>query len=144
MMTQRKNIIATLIFAGIVLGTFSLKSLATESLAERQLAVNFIRTVNTAEMQYRNANHAFADWQTLLTISAVQKAAKQLSNSTSESTQTPDSMADWKVRLTVASDRNAYAIALTKTSDKCLYSVVSDEEGVVKEAKAIGCSDSSK
>jgi len=118
---------------------------------EKRLLVNLVRVINTAQMRYRDKDgRSFAEWNALIASQGFKEAIDQFSRSSPGlkdlNLGTPTEIASgWRLRLTVSQDKKSYSIALTSKSDKgCSYAVVSDDEGLIREARIIGCSESSK
>jgi hypothetical protein len=114
---------------------------------EKRFAVDLVRVINTAEMSFRDQhNNSFAPWDALTASPGFQKARDtSLRNDPmlgNINTSNPSEVvAGWRLRLAVAPDSKSYVVVLANTSDKnCGYAVVSDEEGLIREARAIGCS----
>lgn len=114
---------------------------------EKRLLVNLVRTINTAEMTYRDADGgSFAEWNALVASQGFKQAIDQFSRSSPElkdlNLNAPaDIVSGWRLRLTISQDKKSYSIALISKSDrKCSYAIVSDDEGLIREAAIIGCS----
>jgi hypothetical protein len=112
--------------------------------AKRSLAVNFMRAIGTAEAQYRTRHGAYASRDVLLASEEFKGrgwtwAAKndpQFVSLFSGLGIPPGSL----LRLNVTADGKAYDVLLEDTTDQsCGYAVVSDERGMIRESKAIGC-----
>jgi hypothetical protein len=113
---------------------------------EKRFAVDLARVINTAEMTYRDQNNkSFAAWDTLAASPGFKKARDiflrqdpKLGDINLASSS--DLVAGWRLRLVVTPDNKSYVVVVTSTSDKnCGYAVMSDEEGLIREARAIGC-----
>ncbi len=114
---------------------------------ERKLAVDLVRTVNTAEMAYRaQSAGSFAPWAALTASRGFAQAVNRFSQGDIKLKHVnfndpSEIMTGWRLRLTVSSDNRFYSVLLADTSDKhCAYALVSDEEGIIREAMAMGCS----
>jgi hypothetical protein len=114
--------------------------------AKRSLAVNLLRAINTAEMDYKNKHGVYASKDTLLaseefTGRGMAWAAKndpQLVNA--HVSNGPELLPGWSLRLNLAADGNGYVVLLEDTTDKsCGYAAVTDERGVIRQSKTIGC-----
>ena len=121
---------------------------------EHQLAISLLRAINTVEATYHSENGSYATWQTLL--SSYRKyfdefLARHFSVQshllTSDKAQTriqftdpPEILPGWNLRLNVHSDGQGYDLLLTDMRDeKCGYAVLTDENGVIRQSKAIDC-----
>jgi len=113
---------------------------------EKKLLVNLVRVINTAQMTYRDKDGgSFAEWDALIASPGFKQAISQFSGSSPKlkdlNLSAPTNiMMGWRLRLTVSLDRKSYVVTLNSTSEKeCSYAVVSDEEGLIREARVIGC-----
>jgi hypothetical protein len=103
---------------------------------EKRKAVNFIRSVNTAEVRYRDKNNgSFADWDVISTSDEFKK-----STNPQDSSDSTDILPGWHVRLMLAADKKSYVVVLTSKSDEtCADAFVSDEGGLIRVARGMGC-----
>ena len=113
---------------------------------ERPFAVNLVRAINTAEMAYRDKEGgSFAEWNALSASQGFKQAIDNFSRDVPrlkdlDLSAPTEITPGWRLRLTVSLDKQSYVVVLTSKSDKdCSYALVSDEEGVIREARAIGC-----
>jgi len=114
--------------------------------AKHSLAINLLRAINTAEVNYKMKHGAFLSKDELLANEefsgkAMAWAARNdphlagahLSNG-------PEILPGWALRLNVAADGQGYDVLLEDTTDKnCGYAAVTDERGVIRQSKAIDC-----
>jgi hypothetical protein len=114
--------------------------------AKHGLAINLLRAINTAEVNYKMKHGAFLSKDELLANEefsgkAMAWAARndphlmgaQLSNG-------PEILPGWALRLNVSADGKGYDVLLEDTMDKnCGYAAVTDERGVIRQSKAIDC-----
>lgn len=117
-------------------------------LQQRRLAVDLVRAINTAEMAYRDrSGGSFAGWagisaspefNTAITRSTHGDSKYKNVNLASPSEILPG----WALRLTLSEDRKSYAVILIDTADQCSYSLMSDQEGIIREGRTIGCTNS--
>lgn len=129
----------------------------------RQLAISLLRTINTAEVTYHSENGSYATWQTLLSSyrkyfdefrarhASVQSlpltwdggADSEHPRHTLTPIQfndPPEILPGWNLRLNVHSYGQGYDLLLTDMRDeKCGYAVLTDENGVIRQSKAIDC-----
>jgi hypothetical protein len=112
----------------------------------RSLAINIVRAINTAEANYKRNHNTYAPWDTLIangdfTDSGTKWASESIPTvSHAMYGPGPEIVPGWKLRLTLSKDGNAYALLLEDVNDpKCGYAIVSDERGVIRQSKAIGC-----
>src|SRR5271168_1250153 len=114
--------------------------------AKRSLAVNLLRAINTAEMDYKNKHGVYASKDALLaseefTGRGMAWAAKndpQLADA--HVSNGPEVLPGWSLRLNLAADGNGYDVLLEDIRDKsCGYAAVTDERGVIRQSKTISC-----
>lgn len=114
--------------------------------AKHSLAVNLLRAINTAEMDYKNKHGVYASKDALLASSEftgrdmvwAAKNDPQLANA--RVSNGPEVLPGWSLRLNLAADGNGYVVLLEDTTDKsCGYAAVTDESGVIRQSKMIGC-----
>jgi hypothetical protein len=115
-------------------------------LGARKLAVDLVRVINTAEMGYRTQSKgSFAAWTDLSVSPELKKATDRFSRSDPklrdiDFNTSGEIITGWRLRLTISPDSKSYVVVLADTSDKqCAYAVVSSEEGLIREARVIGC-----
>ena len=126
---------------------------------EHQLAISLLREINTAEATYHSENGSYATWQTLLSSYPkyfdqflARHASVQSHPLTWDGAQTrhilptiqfndpPEILPGWNLRLNVHSDGQGYDLLLTDMRDeKCAYAALTDENGVIRQSKAIDC-----
>ncbi len=121
-------------------------SIQGPDMQEKRLLINLVRVINTAQMRYRDKDGgSFAEWDALVASQGFKEAIDQFSRSSPRlkdlNLGAPlEIMSGWRLRLTVSQDKKSYSIVLTDKSDKdCSYAVVSDDEGLIREARIIGC-----
>ena len=112
--------------------------------ARRQVAIGLLRTINTAEVTYRDTNRQFVMWQTLL--SGHPKyfdkflAIHGLQQSNLDFADAPEILPGWNLRLNVHPDGQGYDVLLRDmTDEKCGYAALTDESGVIRQSNAIDC-----
>jgi hypothetical protein len=114
--------------------------------AMHSLAVNLLRAINTAEMDYKNAHGVYAAKDALLAseeftgrgMAWAVKNDPQLANA--RLSNGPEVLPGWSLRLNLAADGNGYVVLLEDATDKSYgYAAVTDERGVIRQSKTIGC-----
>jgi hypothetical protein len=141
-----------ILFAGILLSASSANAQKNSpTLQDRQreqhsLAVNIVRAINTAEAHYKTTHGSYATWTTLFSNGDFTDSGTKWS---SESLPTvahamygsgPEIVPGWRLRLNLSKEGNAYDLLLEDATDsKCGYVLISDERGMIKEGKSIGC-----
>ena len=122
----------------------------------RQLAISLLRTINTAEATYHSESGSYATWQTL--SSSYRKVFDDFLARHSEFylgprdtatrhllpliqfNEPPEILPGWNLRLNVHSDGQGYDLLVRDmTDEKCGYAVLTDENGVIRQSKAIDC-----
>ncbi|HEY6269798.1 MAG TPA: hypothetical protein VIX11_15975 [Candidatus Acidoferrum sp.] len=110
----------------------------------RMVAVSLVRTINTAEATYRATNGSFVVWKTL--VSEHQQyfdkflAMHGLLKTNAHFSDAPEILPSWNLRLNVHLDGQGYDVLLRDmTDDKCGYAALTDENGVIRQSKAIDC-----
>ena len=116
------------------------------SLQEKRVAVDLVRLINTAEMTYRAQNGGvFAARDSLSASSGFKQDLDQISRMSPElgdlNLTTPSNIiSGWGLRLALSPDAMTYVLVLANTADKqCSFAFVSEEDGIVRQATAIGC-----
>ena|SRR5437588_211015 len=130
-----------------------------------QLAISLVRTMNTAEATYHIKNGSYATWQTLLPsepkyfddfLARNSRPFRTNPSTVAENVPTgsvqpegtfglhfnapPEILPGWNLRLNVHSDGQGYDLLLRDmTDEKCRYAVLTDENGVIRQSKAIDC-----
>jgi hypothetical protein len=129
-----------------------------------QLAISLLRLINTAEATYHTENGSYATWQTLLSsyrtvfaeflarhsdefparhgvvILGQPGAVTRHLLPTIPFNDPPEILPGWNLRLNVHSDGQGYDLLLIDmTDEKCGYAVLTDENAVIRQSKAIDC-----
>jgi hypothetical protein len=112
-------------------------------LARHQLAVRFLRSINTAEVADFSNFGSFAEWQTLLAHQPNFLNKCLALNYPHEATPRFADMSEilpgWSLRLNVHTDGKGYDVLFQDLTDKCGYAALTDERGVIRQSKAIDC-----
>ena len=115
-------------------------------MTEKRFAIGLVRLINTAEMKYRNKQNSFATWEQLAVSPDFQELKEKSFCDDPKlkdiNTGNPSQIAQgWQLRLLLGKDGKTYVVVLTNTTDQnCGFSFVSDEGGLIREAKLLGCS----
>jgi hypothetical protein len=114
--------------------------------ARRDLAVEVLRGINTAELNNKMVRGGYVTWETLMangdfTASGStwlpQGDARFAQLKFSKGAQI---LPGWSLRLDVAEHGKAYDLVLEDlTDEKCGYAAITDERGVIRQGKAIDC-----
>ena len=125
-----------------------------------QLAISLLRAINTAEATYHSKNGSYGTWQTLLSsepkyfddfLARNRVVGFVNMRETSDTVRLqpifalhfndpPKILPGWNLRLNAHSDGQGYDLLLIDmTDEKCGYAVLTDENGVIRQSKAIDC-----
>jgi hypothetical protein len=151
-MAVKWNVAVAILFAGSLLSASggnaqkNSPTLQDRQREQRSLAVNIVRAINAAEAHYKSTHGSYATWATLFSNGDFTDAGTKFS---SESLPTvahamygsgPEIVPGWKLRLNLSKEGSSYDLLLEDATDsKCGYVVISDERGMIKEGKSIGC-----
>ena len=110
-------------------------------------ALNVLRAINNAEADYKKKHGSYATWQTLLaegdfTESGTKFAPEDTAYTAAHALygQGPEIVPGWKLRLSISNNGKSYDTQLEDVTDpKCQFAYVSDDRGVVRQAKTIDC-----
>jgi len=109
-----------------------------------QFAVTLLRTLNTAEAVEHSTYGLYAPWQTLvahhteyfdqfIALHRQQLPYRRFGDS-------PEIAPGWNLRMNMHADGGGYEVLLRDLTDKkCGYAAVTDENGVIRQGKAIDC-----
>jgi len=126
-----------------------------------QVAISLLRLINTAEVTYHTENGSYTRWQTLLSsyprpfdeflarhseflvrgliFGQPDTVTRHILPGT-QFNEPPEILPGWNLRLNVHSDGQGYDLLLRDmTDEKCGYAVLTDENGVIRQSRAIGC-----
>jgi hypothetical protein len=142
-------VVLLVVTAGIVNSVRSQNAPAKSSDADHarhSLAINLLRAINTAEVNYKMKHGAFLSKDELLANEefsgkAMAWAARNDPHLTgAQLSSGPEILPGWALRLNVTADGQGYDVLLEDTTDKnCGYAAVTDERGVIRQSKAIDC-----
>ena len=113
--------------------------------ARHLLAVDILRSINTAEVLYQSGHGSYATWDDLLASKEFAEYEKEcLANITelaaAHFTKGPEILPGWTLRLNVTQDGQGYDLLLEDATDKkCGYAAATDERGVIRQSKCIDC-----
>lgn len=152
-MKKRQVILSTVllvVFLGVQSPQFAQDTSTGSAKAEqdkRRVAIDFLRTINTAEATYQLKNGSFAMWKPLVSDEAkffdklVEMLTKNgLLKTGSRLSDAPEVLPGWNLRLNVHPDGRGYDVLLRDmTDEKCGYAALTDESGVIRQSKAIDC-----
>jgi hypothetical protein len=117
---------------------------------ERQrhsLAVNLVRAINAAEVNYKKNHGLFATWEDFISNGDFSDTGTKWAPESFPTVahamyaRGPEIVPGWKLRLNLSKDATAYDLVLEDVTDpKCRYAVFSDERGLIRQGRAIDCS----
>jgi hypothetical protein len=112
----------------------------------RSLAVNIARAINSAEADYLRKHQIFANWDTLFGNGDFTETGTKWAPESFPTVahamygRGKEIVPGWKLRLNISNDGKSYDLLLEDTTDpKCLYAIVSDDRGVIRQSKALDC-----
>jgi|HubBroStandDraft_1064217.scaffolds.fasta_scaffold24959_2 hypothetical protein len=115
--------------------------------ARHSVAINLLRAINTAEVGYKMKHGSYLNWDMLL-ASEEFSAGKVITRLARYDAQLVDAqfsggseiLPGWSLRLTLSADGERYDVMLQDTTGKnCGYAAITDERGVIWQAKTIDC-----
>jgi hypothetical protein len=137
------------VFVGLLTNQFAQNVPAQSSESEharRSMAINLLRGINTAEVNYQHKHSIYAPWDVLVKSEEFTGFwMKWLAPNESQLTdihfgEAPEILPGWSLRLDVTSNNEGYDVMLEDKNDKtCGYAAITDERGVIRQAKAIDC-----
>ena len=112
----------------------------------RSFAINVLRAINNAELDYKNKHATYTSWQTLVGDGYFGESGTKF---ISEEFPTvahalyglgPEIVPGWKLRLNVSNNGKSYDALLEDVTDpKCRYAGITDERGVIRQSKTTDC-----
>jgi len=150
---KKWGILTSLLLVLLVVQTpqFANTSIDSGTAMRHQLAISLLRTINTAEVTYRSEHGSYATWQTLL--SSYRKVFDEFAARHTvvnfqvgtirplppiQFNDPPEILPGWNLRLNLHSDGQGYDLLVRDmTDEKCGYAVLTDENGVIRQSKAI-------
>lgn len=110
--------------------------------AKHLLAINVLRNLNMAELEYKNSHGMYAAKDVLLASEMFRGrwSPKIESMAKAPISSGPEILPGWALRLNITADGQSYDLLLEdKTDTSCGYAAVTDERGVIRQSKAIDC-----
>ena len=113
---------------------------AAEALGHAQV-VDVVRTINTAEYEYRRDHGSFAVWPDLYTSGTVEKVQKEVDQWAALPIAAGSQVIPgYMMNLLVSRDEGSYSVSLHEAgSNDCGFSVFSDESGLIYEGTVVDC-----
>ncbi|MGA2430532.1 MAG: hypothetical protein ABSH13_18690 [Candidatus Acidiferrum sp.] len=105
------------------------------------LAINLLRTINTAEADHKFRYGTYANWDDLLMNRDLAKCAEQIAAQLgAHLSKGPEIFPGWTLRLNLTNGGQGYDLLLEDTTDKpCRYAAGTDERGLIRQSKVIDC-----
>jgi len=115
-------------------------------LQRRSFALNFLRALNTAELDYKKNHATYANWDALLANSYFTDAGTKWGSEDFPTvthamySRGPEIVPGWKLRLNISNGGKSYDALLEDATDpKCSYAGQTDERGLIRQSKSIDC-----
>jgi hypothetical protein len=112
----------------------------------RSLAINLTRAINAAEANYKKNHGVYANWDTLYGNGDFSDTGTKWAPPSFPTvahaiySRGAEIVPGWKLRLNLSKQGAAYDLLLEDVTDpKCSYAVISDERGLIRQGKAVGC-----
>ncbi len=112
----------------------------------RSFAVNVLRAINNAELDYKTKHGAYASWETLIGNGYFgDTGTKYISEDFPTVAHAlyglgPEIVPGWKLRLNISSNGKSYDVLLEDVTDpKCGFAGLTDERGLIRHSKSISC-----
>lgn len=120
--------------------------ISEREIERRNLAINLVRAINSAESNYKKNHGVYATWETLLGAGDFTdtgtKWATESAPAVAHATygRGPEIVPGWKLRLNLSKEGSTYDLLLEDVMDpKCGYAVFSDERSVVRQGTSVAC-----
>lgn len=109
---------------------------ATETSRDsRVVGIDIVRTIETAEVEYKVKHGVYASWNKLFRAPDEEKRWEGLHLSAG-----PQIVPGWELKLVASADGEHFELSLHNVPDECGFSFFSDEHGVIYQGGAIDCS----
>ena len=132
-------------FLGVVTPEFAQNTLTNSQSPDRERrshALSLLRAIGTAEVGELSTYGSYSSWQTLLAHQPKYFDKFLAMNYPQETnlhfSDPPEVLPGWSLRFNVHADGQGYDVRLQDLADKCWYAALLDEEGVIRQSKAIG------
>jgi hypothetical protein len=113
--------------------------------AKRSLAIGLLRAINTAELDYKIKYGLYANWEALSTSGGfLEKGLTWAAKNDPQFAEVklskaPEVLPGWTLRLNLTADAQHYDLMLQDKEDECVYAAVTNESGLIWQAKNIQC-----
>ena len=139
--------VLVVLFQGVLTSQYA-QDVATDAEKANQLrhafAISVLRTLGTAEVTEHSTYGSYSPWQTLVAhyseyFDKFIAMHRQLLTG-AHFADPPEILPGWNLRMNIHIDGQGYDVLLRDiTDEKCGYAALTDENGVIRQSKAIDC-----
>ena len=141
------SIVLLVLFLGVQTPQFAQDTSTGPSKADQarhRFAIDLLRSINTTEVTCHTKNGSFVMWMALVSCRPENfegfHAINGLPQAPVHFSDAPEILPGWNLRLNVHPDGQGYDVLLRDmTDEKCGYAALTDENGVIRQSKAIDC-----
>jgi hypothetical protein len=112
----------------------------------RSFAINVLRAINNAELDYKTKHGSYANWQTLVGEGYFGEAGTKFISDEFPTVAHalyslgPEIVPGWRLRLNISNNGKSYDALLEDVTDpKCRYAGITDERGVIRQSRTTDC-----
>ena len=112
----------------------------------RSFAINLVRTIQKAQLDFKSKHAVYANWDSLIGNGYFTSTGTKWASSDFPTVAQalygsgPEIVPGWRLRLNVSHSGNAYDLLLEDVTDpKCGYAVVTDERSTIRQATSLEC-----
>jgi len=112
----------------------------------RSFAINLTRAIQKAQVDFKAKHGAYANWDSLIGNGYFTSTGTKWASPDFPTVgqalygSGPEVVPGWRLRLNVSRNGNAYDLLLEDVTDpKCGYAAVTDERGLIRQAKSLEC-----
>lgn len=133
MLVQRIFVLLLLMGAGLLTVPAGAQNVSAtpDQQQNRQLAVDIVRIINTAEQYYRTQHDRFATLDELRKSGAFPKSENNSQAAQALAAGVGPDIGGFYLRLFTASDGSQYVLSLHDQKDRAMWSVFSNEKGLI-------------
>ena len=150
---MRKSVVTVVLFASL-LSVLALQAgpqksappLSNHDNERRSFAINFLRAINNAELDFKKKHAAYANWDSLIAEGYFDQSGTKFVSQDFPTVahalygRGPEIVPGWKLRLNVSNSGKSYDALLEDVTDpKCGYAGFTDDRGVIRQGKSIDC-----
>lgn len=99
--------------------------------------LGLMRTINTIEVSDHFGSGSYQSWPELMERHSKDLNGWLVQNGLTRTSFAglPEVLPGWKLRLSISADGHSYSVLLEDTGDKRGFAYISDERGIIREAK---------